>query len=216
MEVHNTLPQRREARGEPEEDAGHSLEGQGKNRADHRGARPIQARRAKDDVGEGQRVRTRTAVPSEPYQLTYPTQGLWRHLRRAAPRQLRQAAAARRTRPDGRSRDQSAAGERMEAKPNRAERRPALADRALADHGAAAVQAGADVHPRRDRRRARSLTHAAYRHAIPHTVPRRAVHRRLAQGGPLHERERPLSYTLPRRHERRRADRPAQRVELVS
>ncbi len=71
MGLHNTLTlvQRREARSEPEKDAGHSTEGQGKNRADHRGAGPVQARRPEDNVGEGQRVRMRTAVPN-PEKLT--------------------------------------------------------------------------------------------------------------------------------------------------
>ena len=125
--------------------------------------------------------------PSELHQLTC-TQGLWRHLRRAAPRELFQAAATRRARPDGRARDQSTAGERMEAKPNRAERWTALADRALVDHGTAAVQASADVHTGRDRRCARSFAYTAYWHALSHAFSWRAVYRRLAQGGPLHER----------------------------
>ena len=71
MDTHNTLLQRREARGEPEKDVGYGTEGQGKNRADDRRTRPIQARRAKDDMGEGQRVRTCIVIPSELYQLTH-------------------------------------------------------------------------------------------------------------------------------------------------
>ena len=51
-----TLCQRREAGGEPEEDARHGAEGQGEDRANDRGAGQVQARRVEDDVGESQRV----------------------------------------------------------------------------------------------------------------------------------------------------------------
>src|SRR6201999_2772069 len=68
---------------------------------------------------------------------------------------------------------------------------------AISDHGTTPIQTITNVHPRRDRRRARPLTHAPHRLALPHGLPRRAVRRRLARGGPPHERERPLSYAFP-------------------
>ena len=69
---------------------------------------------------------------------------------------------ARRARGEGRVRHG------LEAEPDRA-RRPAQPHRALA-HPRDALQARADVHPRRGRRRARPLAHAEHRHDAAHAL----------------------------------------------
>ncbi len=55
---------------------------------------------------------------------------------------------------------------------------PQIAHCAVPDHGAAAVQAGAHVHPRRGRRRARPVAHAEHRPADQDPLQGLAVHRR--------------------------------------
>jgi hypothetical protein len=37
-------------------------------------------------------------------------------------------------------------------------------------------------------------------HALPHPLSQRTVHHRLAQGGPLHQRQRSLLHAVPRWH----------------
>jgi hypothetical protein len=118
-------------------------------------------------------------------EFDFSSMGLWRNLCGTPPWELCKATAARKPRFDGWPRDQSLAGQRMEAKLNGTQRWPTVrmrcpssqtlvplthvssntshviptpqpnvhattkqvTHRALADHGAAAVQAGADVHP---------------------------------------------------------------------
>ncbi len=136
----------------------------GEDRGGDRRPRAEEDRGAAEDVGQGQRR-------------------LRLHLQHAAPRHQREARAAGGMPCRGGARGEGRIRRGVEAEPHRALRRPALARRALARPLAPAVQAGAGVHPRRDRRGARPLAHAEHWPADPRALQAVAVRRRLAQGG---------------------------------
>mmetsp|Transcript_81119 Transcript_81119/g.208845 ORF Transcript_81119/g.208845 Transcript_81119/m.208845 type:complete len:249 (+) Transcript_81119:2871-3617(+) len=165
----------------PPHEARHHPERQVQDRARDQGPGHQEDRDAAQDVAEGE-------------------QGLRLHLRHAAAPHQRQAGAAG---GHGRHRgpgDQGRLPRPLEGVAHGAERRPALAAGPVAGVGAADVQAGADVHPRRDRLRAGPQPHAEHRPHDQDPLPSLAVHRRVAEGGHVQPRERALPDTVHRRH----------------
>lgn len=85
---------------------------------------------------------------------------------------------------------------RVEGEPDGAERWPALSSRAVTHPVAAALQASADVHPGRSRRRARPLAHTEHRADDSFALFALAVHRRVAQGGHVQQRKRRVPHQV--------------------
>ena len=78
---------------------------------------------------------------------------------------------------------------------------------AVAHSGAAAVQARADVHPGRGGRRAGLVPHPEHRPHAEDVLLQVPVHRRVAEGGHVQQRQRHLPHEVRRRRVHRHSDR---------
>lgn len=99
---------------------------------------------------------------------------------------------------------------RVEGEPDGVEWRPTVSPGTLADPFTAAVQARSHVHPGRGGRRAGPFTHAEHRPDDPVALFALAVHRGVAQGGHVQQRERGLPDQVRRRRLHRHAHRAFQ------
>mmetsp|Transcript_1908 Transcript_1908/g.5128 ORF Transcript_1908/g.5128 Transcript_1908/m.5128 type:complete len:251 (+) Transcript_1908:3008-3760(+) len=169
----------------PPPEEGHNIERQVQDRAGHPRPGRQEDRDAPPHLGQGE-------------------QGLRLHLRDASAACQRQARAPRGHRRHRGPRDQGGLPRGLEAVSDRAQRRPAVAACPVAGAGPAALQAGADVHPGRDRLRAGPQPHAEHRRDDPPALPPLSVHHRVAEGRYVQPRERALPNPLHRRHIDRR------------